>query len=458
MALEFRLFGIPIRVHLFFVITILLFWMWGSTDWRTLPILAVIVTQGVLMHELGHALVGRAFGLEPRIDLTAFAGVTRWKTHRPLSPGKNLAISVAGPLVGILIGAPILVGFFMVNPPEESLLHFTLVWLAMVNLGWSLLNLVPILPLDGGNAMASIFQMFSEKHGLRFARYASLAVIGLIGAALLVAGLAQHEQGLFFLVFLGLFGWMNVQALRFEKRLREQGARPVRTPEDVLKLGYEALEKGDARMVLQCASILVRNSDDPGLRDEAHHLAAWGFLLEGVPSKAREALDQLSGEREPDPALEGAVQLGLGRSAEALDRFETALRQAPARFVEKKYLEAVEQTAAFERAFELFRTHPDALSAAAAHRLQGSAFHAGDFDIARRLGELLYERSRDPLAAFNVACCVARLGRPEDALRWLERAREAGFRDLEVLDEDEDLAAVRALPGWADLRSRYGTG
>lgn len=454
MALKFRLFGTPIRVHVLFLLTILLFWsMLQTDDWATLPIFAALVFQGVLCHELGHAFAGRAFGLEPIIDLTAFAGVTRWKKGKTLSPGKNLVISVAGPIVGITLGGLALIALGVLQPPEDSLLQFTLWWSVLINLGWSLLNLAPILPLDGGNAMASIFQMFSKKKGMRFARYVSLVFIGGIAAVLLATGLA--ENAIFIMVFLGLFGFLNVQALRFEKKLEEEGVRRVEGPEDVLKLGYEALEKGDSKTVLQCASVLVRNTEDPALRDEAHHLAAWGFLLEDVPSRAREALDSLSGARDPDPALEGAVQLGLGRASEALELFERVLRQAPSRFVEKRYLQAVEETRAFERSLELFRAHPDALSPTAAHKLQGAAFHAGDLDAACRLGELLYERASDPLAAFNVACCVARLGRPADALRWLERAREAGFEDLEVLDGDEDLAAVRALPEWADMRARY---
>lgn len=454
MALKFRLFGTPIRVHLLFLLTILLFWSMQQTgDWRTLPIFAAIVFQGVLCHELGHAFAGRAFGLEPIIELTAFAGVTRWKKNKTLTPGKNLLIAIAGPIVGLTLGGIALIALGVLQPPEESLLEFTLWWSVLVNLGWSLLNLAPILPLDGGNAMASIFQMFSKKKGLRLARYASLVFIGGIAAVLVATGLAQ--QAIFIMIFLGLFGFLNVQALRFEKKLEKKGVTRVEGPEDVLKLGYEALEKGDSKMVLQCASVLVRNTEDSALRDEAHHLAAWGFLLEDVPSRAREALDNLSGDKDPDPALEGAVQLALGRASDALELFEKALRQAPSRFVEKRYLQAVEETRAFERALELFRANPDALSPTAAHKLQGAAFQAGDVDAACRLGELLYERASDPLAAFNVACCVARLGRPQDALSWLERAREAGFEDLEVLDGDEDLDPVRALPGWADMRARY---
>tara|TARA_B100001750_G_scaffold153563_1_gene123131 strand:+ start:635 stop:2005 length:1371 start_codon:yes stop_codon:yes gene_type:complete len=453
-ALQFRLFGTRIRVHLFFVLTILLFWgMQGTEDFRTLPIFAAIVFTGVLAHELGHAFAGRLFGLKPMIDLTAFAGVTRWEKNEPLDPPKNLFISVAGPLVGITLGGLAAVAWYFLKPPEDSVLEFTMEWLVFVNLGWSLLNLVPILPLDGGNAMASIFQMFSKEHGLRFARYASLAFI--IGAVvvLLLTGIAQ--SALFLLIFLGLFGWMNLQALRFEKRMRDQGARTVQGPEDVLKVGYEALEKGDGKLVLQCASILVRNSEDPAIRDEAHHLAAWGFLLEGIPGRAREALDNLSGERDPDPALEGAVQLALGRASEALGLFETALRQAPSRFVEKRYLQAVEGAAAYDRGLAFFEAQPDALSPTGAHRLLGAAFGAGDFDVARRLGIALHERSGDAVAAFNVACCEARLGHEEEALRWLERARLAGFQDLDILDRDEDLSAVRDLPGWSELRARY---
>ena len=55
---------------------------------------------------------------------------------------------------------------------------------------------------------------------------------------------------------------------------------------------------------------------------------------------------------------------------------------------------------------------------------------------------------KDPNWHYNVACSIARDGRPEEALPWLEQAASLGFKDVRQLERDGDLAAVRRLPGF----------
>ncbi|MCB9601891.1 MAG: hypothetical protein H6720_16315 [Sandaracinus sp.] len=155
----------------------------------SLPIALLVVLQAVLMHELGHALAGRAFGLEPQIDLMLMMGQTSWRGGRDLSPGKSMLVSFAGPLVGLVIGgAALAIALLTADPatlaPDPdgvasvpSLRQWTLTTFVYVNLVWSFYNLVPVLPLDGGNIMASFFQLFSKEHGLRAARYVSLVFL-----------------------------------------------------------------------------------------------------------------------------------------------------------------------------------------------------------------------------------------------------------------------------------------
>ena len=110
MALAFRLFGIPVRIHLWFWLMAL--WLWSldrGHGWAGLLVWVAIVFQGVLMHELGHAFVGRVFGRSPRIELVALGGLTWWEQRESMSPGRSLLVSAAGPAVGILIGSIALV-------------------------------------------------------------------------------------------------------------------------------------------------------------------------------------------------------------------------------------------------------------------------------------------------------------------------------------------------------------
>ena len=166
MSLEFSLFRIPIRIHLWFWLMAL--WLWtlhSEQGWPGLLIWVAVVFQGILMHELGHALVGRTFGRQPRIELIALGGLTWWEQREPLSPGRSLAVSFAGPAVGIVIGLIALFAMDTLRVPQESLGRYTLSSLIYVNLGWGVLNLLPVLPLDGGNIVASLMELISPSRG-----------------------------------------------------------------------------------------------------------------------------------------------------------------------------------------------------------------------------------------------------------------------------------------------------
>lgn len=58
---------------------------------------------------------------------------------------------------------------------------------------------------------------------------------------------------------------------------------------------------------------------------------------------------------------------------------------------------------------------------------------------------------------YNLACAWARAGRPQDALRELQRAVDAGFRDVAHIEGDEDLATLRPTPGFRELLARLRT-
>ncbi|HJL00828.1 MAG TPA: site-2 protease family protein [Polyangiaceae bacterium LLY-WYZ-15_(1-7)] len=453
MLLQLRLFGVQVRIHLWFLATGLLLWWMAGSEYgaKSLPIMLLLVLQGVLFHELGHALMGRLFGLKPTIDLMFFSGVTRFQggVRAKLTPGKSMAVSFAGPFVGLVLGgAMLLAGAFLDIGDEGSLRRWAWEWFVFVNLGWGVLNLLPIMPLDGGNIMAAFFQLFSREKGIRAARYVSLVFI----AVLLV--LAFWAEAPLLAVFLGLFAMQNVQLLRAEKTLRDAGLDAVRSPEDLVKLGYEALEEGDGEKTSQIAMLLLRHAQEDTARDEALHLLAWGRLLADEPGQAREALDRLSGQREPDPALEGAVLLALGRATLSLDPLERALAAGPSAFVTKRYVDAVIQSGDYGRAARFLAEHGEVLPTSSVSRLQASALQAGDFMAALTIGERAFEETGEPLTAFNAACALARLGRADEALGWLERALDSGLSDVRLLDDEDDLDPLRGLPGWAELRAR----
>jgi Zn-dependent protease len=319
MALEFRLLRIPVRIHLWFWLMALWLWTLNSEQgWPGLLIWVSVVFQGILMHELGHALVGRAFGREPRIELIALGGLTWWEQREPLSPGRNIAVSFAGPAVGIAIGLAALAGLDAIGGAEGSLARYSLRALIYVNLGWGLLNLLPVLPLDGGNIVAAALEWLSPKRGRLLACYVSFAVIGLLFVA------TVHFKQYPATILLVLLGFSTYQALRIERQrlgLHPSDEAPTQSP---VEQAFTALERGDGPSLVRIASELVSQAHSTQELDEAFHLLAWGRLMNGEPTEAYQALRSLSGERDADPALEGAVLVELGKPDEAVPLLEEA--------------------------------------------------------------------------------------------------------------------------------------
>ena len=202
-----RVAGIPVRLSVWSLLTTILI---APKEARTHPGLGVawivIVFAGVLLHELGHALTARSFGQTPVISFQAFGGLTSWNPTGEMGAGKRLLISAAGPMVGIAIGLMVAV-VMVVATAKGTLPRTVLYYVVWVNLGWGVLNLFPILPLDGGKIMASLFDLMAPNKGMKVAHIVSivlaviLGVLGFAGGAPIAA------------ILCALFVYVNVQAL-----------------------------------------------------------------------------------------------------------------------------------------------------------------------------------------------------------------------------------------------------
>jgi membrane-associated protease RseP (regulator of RpoE activity) len=141
----------------------------------------------------------------------AFGGMTGWMRPRPLTAGQQIVISVAGPAVGITIGGAVLLlgsaSVFAGAPPAVLRVVNSVLW---VNLGWGILNLLPILPLDGGHITASVAGMVAGRNGRIAARIFSIVLTVVIGLWALTAGE-------WWILILGIvLTFANVQGLRAE--------------------------------------------------------------------------------------------------------------------------------------------------------------------------------------------------------------------------------------------------
>lgn len=215
---RFHLFGFPVQVDLSFFLIALILGLRRS-DLTLLAIWVAVVFVSVLAHELGHAAMGKRYGMFPRIELYSGGGLTWWQNptyppgvwHQPGYPShtQKIAISLAGPITGFIIGGIVwwvrqLITPYML-PWHIRVLMSDLMW---VNVGWGILNLLPVLPLDGGNVMRSaIHHSRGYDDDVLPLKISCVAGIIVAGAALFI-GLVWGA------VLFGWFAYINYQQLQ----------------------------------------------------------------------------------------------------------------------------------------------------------------------------------------------------------------------------------------------------
>jgi len=211
--LRFRVGPIPVRVHPIFWLTgVLICWGPYQGDPPMLMMAVTAVFLSVLIHELGHATMTRLFGWPSEIVLGFFGG---YATTARTSTGRNLAVLIAGPGAGFALAAVAFVVLLALDGVENVPVRVTrtLSFLWFINIAWSLLNLIPVLPLDGGQIVREILSWFSPHRGERWAMLLS-AVVGAVTAA---AGYFVLGQT-FLAIFFGLFAYQNFSGWQMQRR------------------------------------------------------------------------------------------------------------------------------------------------------------------------------------------------------------------------------------------------
>lgn len=190
-----RVLGFPVRVDtsawLVFGFVLLSRAGLGPAGLKDGIVLAGVLLVSILVHELGHALAARRLGLGPvGIMIHGFGGLTA--SSRPPTPRQGLLLTAAGPGAGLLLAAASAVGLVLLPGSD---LRGILGQLLGINLFWSLFNLVPLHPLDGGMLLA---------HGLLAAGVAPLRTASVVRwvslASAAIVGLWAVLSGWWFLL------------------------------------------------------------------------------------------------------------------------------------------------------------------------------------------------------------------------------------------------------------------
>jgi Zn-dependent protease len=255
---HFAVLGFPVRVAPGFWITSLVLGLNGARGPEgqiraaALVIWIMATFVSLLVHELGHALCIRHYGLRSRIILYHLGGLATLdqqddylSAYGPadLRPGQRIVVALAGPGAGFLLAALVVAVLWLcpLDPPFAFFLSplIGLGWdlrglseygrlaelissLLYINIFWGLVNLLPVYPLDGGQVARELLTLRNPRQGLERSLQVSIGTGAVVAAAAL---LHFGWQGLWFSgLFLGLmFGLLAYSSYRTLQWYRQHG-------------------------------------------------------------------------------------------------------------------------------------------------------------------------------------------------------------------------------------------
>ncbi len=274
-----KLFGIPVLIHWSFALLIVWIIISGYSSgldvigivWLTLLMFSIFFC--VVLHEYGHALTARRYGVGTKdIVLLPIGGVARLD-KLPEKPVQELLVAAAGPLVNIAIAILLSPYFFWISMDSvqkemvegEGIVSTTFVpYLISLNIMLALFNLLPAFPMDGGRILRSLL-------AIRLGREKATKIAAIVGqifaVAFVVASIYPLQSPVFAL--LGVFIFFS--ALQEYRSIKSEEALKKVTVKEVMKTDFTKLELEDTiRTVLAVAEIkkekhfiIVNEQDQP---------------------------------------------------------------------------------------------------------------------------------------------------------------------------------------------------
>jgi Zn-dependent protease/CBS domain-containing protein len=298
-----RISGITVQVHWTFLI--LIAWVVavhaarGATVAATVGgiVLVLAVFACVVLHELGHALTARRYGVATRdITLLPIGGVARLE-RMPEEPRQELAVAVAGPAVNVVIAGVLFVllaASGVARALDDTVLvgGNLLVQLMWINVVLVLFNLIPAFPMDGGRMLRAVLAT-----RVRYTQATRIAAA--IGQGLAVLfGFLGLWSGNPFLIFIAVFVFLGAQAEAQQAQTRSAlDGVPVReammtrfralAPTDTLQVAVDELLAGwqqdfpvveDGRV----RGMLVRSDLVQALKERGPQCAIGAIMREDV--------------------------------------------------------------------------------------------------------------------------------------------------------------------------------
>ncbi|MGA1132556.1 MAG: site-2 protease family protein [Prochlorotrichaceae cyanobacterium] len=234
---------------------------WGVLAWGAGLVTALLLFGSVLLHELGHSVVALSQGIRVNsITLFLFGGVASIEEESK-TPIEAFQVAIAGPAVSFLLflGLSTLVQVLPTGNPAMLLFRE----IAHINLVLGVFNLIPGLPLDGGQILKAIVWQFTDDR-FKAVRWAAQSgkILGSMAIALgILAMYTEQSFGAFWIILLGWFGIRNANS--YDRVTSFQEVLLTATAQETMARNYRVVE----------ATMTLRQFADQYLLEEQHPLA-----------------------------------------------------------------------------------------------------------------------------------------------------------------------------------------
>jgi Zn-dependent protease len=356
-------FGIDIKLHVTFVLVLLLgawpWLMWGPAGALFGAVMSLAVFVCIALHELGHSLVAKAYGIPVTdITLTPIGGVAVLK-DRPKTPTQELLIAVAGPAVNVVLalvffgvgvwleGLPSLVDAMRSFGREPPRAEHIWVLLISANVSLAVFNMLPALPMDGGRVLRAVLSYGLE--GERATRIAAVVArvvaVGFVALWLFTDGASPMLPFIALVVYFG--AGAEVREAKLTRVLSQIPSGDVVSP--YAPRFEPGTTLGQAVMVLQVSPLPVFAVEQSGrflgvvlgeeLLEAARQRGAFGFVSalvhRDVPVvQASDSLDVARSKLQRSPLRAAAVvrqgqflglvtEVELARAMDVSDRLQS---------------------------------------------------------------------------------------------------------------------------------------
>lgn len=313
---------IPVYISPFFwLLAAAIGWLSSMSLFGTLIWMGIVLVS-VLIHEYGHALTAVAFGQNARIELVGFGGVTHRRGGTKLPMWKEFLIVLNGPVAGLALSAVCLwmnKALFS-SRPESLPAEITLIGY-YVNLFWTFVNLLPIMPLDGGKLLSILLESLFGLKGTKIALFISLVLSAVIGTYFFA------KQNFLIGSLFFIFTYESFRAWKESLALTESDRSYI--IQHLMKEAERDLHSGAKEEALK-KFLRVRDAAGSGvLYQSATENAA---ILLSQQGKDKDAWELLKAVKDPNPeavALLQTLAFHLGKYDEAVAYGEKAFRQRP---------------------------------------------------------------------------------------------------------------------------------